>query len=101
MCRAEHTLVQPMQGQVYDRRLCKNPTLKLTCCSVWLRLPCTLWPYLAGKVAAYACDPGLARTGHTATAVGTKVVILGGHGSGHPAAMDVLIVHLDTLRITR
>lgn len=53
------------------------------------------------KVAAYACNAGLARTGHTASAVGTKVVILGGHGTGHPVAMDVLIVHLDTLRITR
>ena len=53
------------------------------------------------KVVAYACNPGLARSGHTATAVGTKVVILGGYGTGHPAAMEMLIVHLDTLRITR
>ena len=64
-------------------------------------LPCLLWPFFSGKLAAYACNPGLARAGHTATVVGTKVVILGGHGSGPPAAMDVLIVHLDTLRITR
>lgn len=44
---------------------------------------------------------GLARSGHTATAVGTQVVVVGGHVRGGPPTMDVLVVHLDKLRISR
>lgn len=63
-----------------------------------INLPCSA---IIVCLTAYACDPGLARTGHTATAIGACVVILGGNVSGRPAAMDVLIVHLDTLHISR
>ncbi|KAK9834997.1 hypothetical protein WJX81_003196 [Elliptochloris bilobata] len=48
-----------------------------------------------------AAASGLARTGHTATTVGTCVVVIGGHVSGGPSFLDVLVVHLDTLRIAR